>query len=55
VIESLAEGLMMSYATSPQLMLSDDLFDELGQQNRDLRLERPAKGVAHVASDALIQ
>lgn len=34
----------MSQATSPQLKLTDDMFHELCQLNRDLRLERTAKG-----------
>jgi Uma2 family endonuclease len=34
----------MSQATSPRLKLTDDLFYELCRQNRDMRLERTAKG-----------
>ena len=34
----------MSQATSPRLKLTDDLFDELCRLNRDMRLERTAKG-----------
>lgn len=34
----------MSQATSPRLKLTDNLFDELCRLNRDMRLERTAKG-----------
>lgn len=34
----------MSQATSPRLKLTDDLFYELCRLNRDMRLERTAKG-----------
>jgi len=34
----------MSQATSPQLKLTDEMFYELCRLNRDLRLERTAKG-----------